>query len=82
MARQVHNKIPAIVTEKIEFTAELANQDALPPWWEQISGVFQNEPLFDEAMQLGREWRQSEREVYDDEPNSILTGGSRVSSRH
>ena len=31
------------------------------PWWEEISGSFANDPAFDEAMRLGREWRESFR---------------------
>ena len=31
------------------------------PWWQKISGSFANDPEFDEAMRLGREWRESFR---------------------
>lgn len=27
--------------------------------WQAIVGTFENDPLYDEAMRLGREWRQS-----------------------
>ncbi len=30
------------------------------PWWERIRGTFKNDPAYIEAMQLGRDWRQSE----------------------
>ena len=37
------------------------------PWWEKIVGVYENNPDFDEAMRLGREWRESFRpEDYGD----------------
>lgn len=39
------------------------------PWWQQISGAFADDPLFDEAMRLGREYRVNLREEYDDEPD-------------
>ncbi len=35
------------------------------PWWEQISGVFKDSPEFEEAVRLGREWRESQRMDYD-----------------
>lgn len=35
------------------------------PWWQEISGVFKDDPIFDEAMRLGREWRLSQCEDYD-----------------
>jgi hypothetical protein len=31
------------------------------PWWEQIAGTFVNDPIYDEAMQLGRKYRKSLR---------------------
>lgn len=31
------------------------------PWWEEIAGMFANDPAFEEAMRLGREWRESFR---------------------
>jgi hypothetical protein len=31
------------------------------PWWQKIMGSFENDPEFDEAMRLGREWRESFR---------------------
>lgn len=31
------------------------------PWWEKIAGTFANNPAYDEAMQLGREYRESLR---------------------
>ena len=29
------------------------------PWWIKVAGTFEHDPTFDEAEQLGREWRQS-----------------------
>jgi hypothetical protein len=31
------------------------------PWTEKIAGTFANDPDFEEAMRLGREWRESFR---------------------
>ena len=39
------------------------------PWWEQISGIFKDDPMFDEAMRLGKEWRDSDK-IGDCEPCS------------
>ena len=35
-------------------------QNKVIPWWEQIRGQFKDDPMYDEAMRLGREWRESE----------------------
>ena len=29
------------------------------PWWVSITGSFEDDPTFDEAVQLGQDWRQS-----------------------
>jgi len=29
------------------------------PWWRKISGSFENDPTFDEAVRFGQEWRKS-----------------------
>ena len=34
---------------------------AVQPWWEQIIGTFEDDPIYDEAMKLGRHYRQSLR---------------------
>ena len=31
------------------------------PWWKQIVGTFEDDPIYDEAMKLGRHYRQSLR---------------------
>ncbi|MCC5609167.1 hypothetical protein LC612_20855 [Nostoc sp. CHAB 5834] len=31
------------------------------PWWEKIAGTFSDNSAYDEAMQLGREYRESLR---------------------
>jgi hypothetical protein len=33
---------------------------AKKPWWEEIRGLFKDDPAYVEAMRLGREWRQSQ----------------------
>jgi len=31
------------------------------PWWVQIAGRFENDPVFDEIVRLGKEYRESLR---------------------
>jgi hypothetical protein len=31
------------------------------PWWERIAGRFENDPVFDEIVRLGRQYRESLR---------------------
>ena len=39
--------------QKVEKT------DEVRPWWEQVRGTFKDDPIYDEAMRLGRAWRES-----------------------
>jgi hypothetical protein len=34
------------------------------PWWKKIVGSFADDPDFDEAERLGREWRQSVQDAW------------------
>ncbi len=40
---------------------ELQSSDQKEPWWKQISGRFANDLAYDEAMKLGRDYRNSLR---------------------
>ncbi len=36
------------------------------PWWDKIAGSFADDPDFDEAERLGREWRKSAQDDWLD----------------
>lgn len=48
---------------KQQLTANQAQDVA--PGWKQIVGVFKDDPYFDEAERLGREWRDAQQMEYD-----------------
>ena len=35
------------------------------PWWEEIRGTFKDDPVYDEAMRLGREWREAQNDGFE-----------------
>ena len=45
---------------RLKAKVEGTTCDAVP-WWEKIAGTFANDPIYEEAMRLGREWRESFR---------------------
>jgi hypothetical protein len=51
---------------KRQLTEE--HQQNTIPWWEKIYGTFKDDPYYEEAMRLGREYRESLR-PHDDEPD-------------
>jgi hypothetical protein len=50
----------ALLKSKVE-----KKEETKKPWWEEIAGTFADDPIYDEAMRLGREYRLSQREDYD-----------------
>ena len=32
------------------------------PWWDRIAGTFQDDPIYDRAMKLGRKYRCAQRQ--------------------
>ena len=50
--------------EQAELHAEAIPLDSRP-WWERIRGTFKDDPAYEEAMRLGREYRESLRPKED-----------------
>ena len=61
-AQTIEERLTAVETELQTLKQEKEQnkqQDKAIPWWEQIRGGFKDDPMYDEAMRLGHEWRQS-----------------------
>ncbi len=43
------------------------NKTSEEPWWKNHVGVFADDPAHEEAMRLGREYRESQKMVYDED---------------
>lgn len=48
--------------------AKVEQSPKLLPWWERIAGTFHNDPAYKEAMELGRQYRQSQRDDFTAKP--------------
>jgi len=51
----------AILEQELLALKRQLPKPGVVPWWEQISGVFADTPAFDEAVALGRQYRDSQR---------------------
>jgi hypothetical protein len=47
--------------EELRAKVEAASPSADAPWWETQAGRFKNDPVFQEIVRLGREYRESLR---------------------
>jgi uncharacterized small protein (DUF1192 family) len=57
---ELEARLIALETEVARLKAQ-RKTSAEAPWWEEILGSFANDPAYDEAMQLGRQYRGSLR---------------------
>ena len=57
----LEQRVADLEAEVATLKCKLANLDMTTPWWERIAGTFENDPIYEKAMQLGREYRQSLR---------------------
>ncbi len=62
-ALSLKDRVAALEAEvqRLKVIVESAPQADNRPWWDKIAGTFANDPAFEEAMRLGREYRESLR---------------------
>lgn len=67
----LEERIAAVEQELAQLKQQLqAETPPVPlPWWEKIAGTFANSEHYDEAMRLGREYRESLRPKDDEDRN-------------
>jgi hypothetical protein len=69
---QIEHSLSERIARLEEQVARLSQPEtAVGPetaWWKRIVGVFQDDPEFEEAMRLGRAYRESLRPKEDEAP--------------
>ena len=58
---RLEERVAALEAEVAKLKRKLEERDLIAPWWEQIAGTFQNDLLYERAMRLGQQYRQSLR---------------------
>ena len=57
----LEERVAAVEAELARLKSNSTGSATELPWWEQIRGTFKDDPIYEEAMRLGREYRESLR---------------------
>ncbi len=57
----------ALLEREVLTLKQQLPRPAAAPWWEQISNVFADVPAFDEAAELGRQYREAQGSAADED---------------
>lgn len=60
-SESLKDRVAALEAEMALLKAKLDAANSGPPWWERIWGAFADDPAFEQAMRLGRQYRESQR---------------------
>lgn len=52
-------RLSALEKELARLKAKVEGTVQEKPWWERIAGTFHNDPVYEKAMKLGRQYRRS-----------------------
>jgi hypothetical protein len=61
MPKQLEERLTLLEAEVARLRRKVESGSSPTPWWEKIAGTFADDSSYDEAMQLGREYRESLR---------------------
>ena len=61
MQEQIEQRVAFLKDEVYRLKDKIEPNPVNKPWWETIAGTFADDPIYDEAMQLGQDYRQSTR---------------------
>jgi len=68
----LEERVAALEAAVVRLSQErLPGVEAKKLWWTEIWGTFKNDPYYEEAMRLGREYRESLRPQEDDEETTV-----------
>ena len=58
-AKQLEKRLEEVERELAELKDRMEKMNPPSPWWERVAGTFHEDPVYQEAMKLGREYRVS-----------------------
>ncbi len=65
-AKPIEKRLEQLESEMAQIKLIIAEKShPLTPWWEEITGIFADDPAFEEAMEIGSKYRQSYQDNSD-----------------
>lgn len=61
LTAQLERRVAALEADMTKLKSRIEAMHTTQPWWEQIAGTFQHDPMYEDAMRLGQQYRQSLR---------------------
>ncbi len=59
---RLQQRLEALEAEVARLRAKVEDTtNGATPWWDQMWGAFADDPAFQQAMELGRQYRESQR---------------------
>jgi hypothetical protein len=58
---ELEQRVTDLEAEMSKLKRKLDKLDGKEPWWAQIMGTFEDDPIYDAAMKRGRQYRESLR---------------------
>jgi len=55
----LEKRVAALEEELARLRRRIETTESSRPWWERIAGTFEKDPVYEQAMKMGREYRQS-----------------------
>src|SRR5438094_316178 len=60
MTTSLEKRVADLETQLTTLKNRLDAIDQSKPWWERIAGSFRDDPIYEKAMRLGREYREGQ----------------------
>jgi hypothetical protein len=65
----LEKRVAALEEELAALRRTIEGVAPAKPWWERIAGTFEHDPVYEQAMKLGRKYRESLRPTKRPERN-------------
>ena len=55
----LEKRVAVLEEELARLRRKIETAEITRPWWERIAGTFEKDPVYEQAMKMGRDYRKS-----------------------